>query len=1396
MLHRKSTYVLFLLTFLLFSLSTTATTYYLSSSSGSDYNSGTDPSSPWQSINKINSISLQPGDNVLFKRGDTFYGSLKISNSGSTGNPITFGAYGSGNKPILTGFTTVSSWRNVGGNIWESTNAISNLPTLNIVLVNGVNTPIGRYPNSGFFSFQSHSGASSITSSSLSGSTNWTGAKVVVRTNRWSFAKKTITSQSGGTLYYADGTAEPVMNNFGFFIEDDSRTLDAQGEWYYNPNTKKLDIYSTNQPNNVQITSVEKIISGIHQNNVTIDNLDIRGANTDAISLENSQYPTITNCDISYTGVFGIQVTNSSSYADIEHNNISDCGSSSIESMDFGPYYTIKYNNIKRSSLVSTILPDDYNGAAIHCPGNYSLIQYNQIDSSGYDGISFRGTNSQVRNNFINYSCLVRDDGGGIYTGYAGEPGKVIDGNIILNSQGNSLGTATEVHCSGIYIDDLGNNMTISNNTIANSSSAGLFVHNSNNITIKNNTLFNNGVPQSFVTGSLCLQASGPSMVKGLNISNNVFFAKNPDQLCWFYYSVADANDVKSFGSSDGNFFAKPIGDAQTFIIRPSSSNPGDQFNLSGWRSWSGKDGNSSSSSKTISNVSDLRFEYNPTSQSKTISLDASYVDAKGNSYDGSITLAPYSSAVLIKNGPATNNSLLPAVNPSNTVNGLDYKYYEASSFTYLPDFNSIKPVKTGTSSTFDISLANASTDYSFDFTGYINVPSDGQYTFYTSSDDGSALYIDDISVISNDGLHGLTEKSGSIGLKAGKHAIRVSYFQHGGDQTLAVNYSGPGVSKQVIPSSSLYRVSQSSSNLLPAVNPSNTVNGIDYKYYESSNFTYLPDFNSISPVKTGTSNTFDISLANTSSDYSFDFTGYISVPSDGQYTFYTSSDDGSDLYIDNVPVVNNDGLHSLTEKSGTIGLKAGKHAIRVTFFQHGGDQTLAVNYSGPSVSKQAIPSSSLYRVSASSSNLLPAVNPSNTVNGIDYKYYESSGFTYLPDFNSISPVKTGTSNTFDISLANRNNDYSFDFTGYINVPSDGQYTFYTSSDDGSDLYIDNVPLVNNDGLHSLTEKSGTIGLKAGKHAIRVTYFQHGYDNTLIVSYEGPGVSKQVIPSSSLYRVSQSSGSNLLPAVNPSNTVNGIDYKYYESSGFTYLPDFNSISPVKTGTSNTFDISLANRNNDYSFDFTGYINVPSDGQYTFYTSSDDGSDLYIDNVPVVNNDGLHSLTEKSGTIGLKAGKHAIRVTYFQHGYNNTLIVSYEGPGVSKQQIPSSSLYRNSLLSQSVMVNPSSAMMFSNDSTNFQMQRLLNGSQMTPGVKVYPNPFKNSIQIDINGQSASRFKLVLMTESGQSVWIKDISNYNQSYHEVVNTSALPIGIYFLKLIENNKVSSVTKLLKEY
>jgi M6 family metalloprotease-like protein len=144
--------------------------------------------------------------------------------------------------------------------------------------------------------------------------------------------------------------------------------------------------------------------------------------------------------------------------------------------------------------------------------------------------------------------------------------------------------------------------------------------------------------------------------------------------------------------------------------------------------------------------------------------------------------------------------------------------------------------------------------------------------------------------------------------------------------------------------------------------------------------------------------------------------------------------------------------------------------------------------------------------------------NPANAVNGLDYAYYQGI-WNALPNFNSLTAIQTGTINNFNISGALQRDNYGFVFTGYINVPSNGTYTFYTNSDDGSKLFIGTTEVVANDGLHGTIEKSGQIGLKAGKHAVRVEFFERTSSSVLQVRYQGPGVRKQLIPNSALYRV-------------------------------------------------------------------------------------------------------------------------------------------------------------------------------------------------------------------------------------------------------------------------------------
>lgn len=95
---------------------------------------------------------------------------------------------------------------------------------------------------------------------------------------------------------------------------------------------------------------------------------------------------------------------------------------------------------------------------------------------------------------------------------------------------------------------------------------------------------------------------------------------------------------------------------------------------------------------------------------------------------------------------------------------------------------------------------------------------------------------------------------------------------------------------------------------------------------------------------------------------FSVRWTGFVQPQFSGTYTFYTLSDDGVRLYVNNQPLVNNWTDHSSTENSGTISLIAGKlYAIKMEFYENGGDAVAELFWSAASLTKELIPTSQLY---------------------------------------------------------------------------------------------------------------------------------------------------------------------------------------------------------------------------------------------------------------------------------------------------------------------------------------------------------------------------------------------------------------------------------------------------
>ena len=81
-----------------------ASTYYISSSNGNDNNNGLSTQSPFQSIDKLNSLTFFPGDSILFMSGDYFEGMFWIKGSGNSQQDIVVDRYNGSTRPIINGF--------------------------------------------------------------------------------------------------------------------------------------------------------------------------------------------------------------------------------------------------------------------------------------------------------------------------------------------------------------------------------------------------------------------------------------------------------------------------------------------------------------------------------------------------------------------------------------------------------------------------------------------------------------------------------------------------------------------------------------------------------------------------------------------------------------------------------------------------------------------------------------------------------------------------------------------------------------------------------------------------------------------------------------------------------------------------------------------------------------------------------------------------------------------------------------------------------------------------------------------------------------------------------------------------------------------------------------------
>jgi len=242
------------------------------------------------------------------------------------------------------------------------------------------------------------------------------------------------------------------------------------------------------------------------------------------------------------------------------------------------------------------------------------------------------------------------------------------------------------------------------------------------------------------------------------------------------------------------------------------------------------------------------------------------------------------------------------------------------------------------------------------------------------------------------------------------------------------------------------------------------------------------------------------------------------------------------------------------------------------------------------------------------------------------------------------------------------NDNFAVRWEGAIRMTTGGQYTWFLTSDDGSNMWLDEAMLVHNDGLHGMKVMTGTAVSPAGLSAIRIDYFEKGGGAGMKFEYQGSDTSnKRVVVADNL-------------RVNP--ILGGLSEEVFYFDQGSKLSDLRGRTPNQArevdtvnypGTSEKW--SGFQKEDHFAVRWTGFAWIRAAGDYTFYIESDDGSKLWIKDKLLCDNDGLHGMKVKDGTVkALKTDAHRLRLEMFEKGGGAGAILSYKGPDSQDKKV--------------------------------------------------------------------------------------------------------------------------------
>jgi len=650
----------YIISILLFftSLIVLGTNYYVKTG-GNDGNTGLSDAQAWASLSKVSAVwaagIFAPADSVLLKRDNTFYGQVKITEGGTSGSPIVFGAYGAGADPIITGLTTIPSWTSYGSGIYYY-KVDCKRDQIYTLLFDGEYHQMGIFPDEPTKYYIEKKGAVSfndtwVYDTDLPPTPTFVGGDLVAIQNTGICTRNPITTYRNDTIWFTDewSTYGNMNLNWRFFIQDHISTLTELGEWYYDGDTL-FTYFGAETPGDytVQIATQDTLLIGYYGDNyVHITDINFRGSNYWATCAKYPNYWTIKNCEVSYCGSSGFYFENADNCT-VQDCNIHDIPDVGVYAKNGCDNFTAKDNTIRDIGLI----PGSGNGTdavgicviagGLNVPIN-TLVEYNTFRNMGRRGTWVDGIADTLRYNYFDSTGVTFKDAAGIYTGTNDDTLYAICQNIIINSFGSpQMATATSGYGGGdgIAIDYYTTGINIYDNVLSTGYDYGINQNRAKHFTVSNNIFYD------FASQGIALMEMGadPSYNnEDFNITGNIVVTIDSTQEFLRAREYNARADIADWGTINNNYYLRDATDDVTNILIYFGNV--DYLTLAAWRTEFSYD--LGTTETQFDDISTVKLYYNNTKTDSTIYLATPCEDVYGNIYMTSITLDPFTGSVL-----------------------------------------------------------------------------------------------------------------------------------------------------------------------------------------------------------------------------------------------------------------------------------------------------------------------------------------------------------------------------------------------------------------------------------------------------------------------------------------------------------------------------------------------------------------------------------------------------------------------------------------------------------------------------------------------------------------------------------------------------------------------------